>query len=315
MAEGGQHECMVMFCRDKKSHTTAGHPCSCGAYGHGDFECGKTDEIHKLEEFYSHRLPEHMHCDIEGCKYPWSHTRGAHHCSKCGNNHSSNKCYIQEIEYFMNKFANFSGCERLKDFDYHNFFRSTYLAQSNCFIYFRITEFISLYFIKTIDGIKGLEVPSRTCYESIDLLRQLTYGLKDITQEYNNILNGLEPSEWPSDSWGAPHPDTDIMNEYHIPVQDQMNPEEIMDMILDDYQLPQETLTSMTNDIIDDIETIDLNIISCPLCRTDNSIDKCLEMKGSDNICTICLEANVEVFFSMCGHSIACKSCFSQLVN
>lgn len=318
MAEGGQHECMVLFCRNKKSHTTTGHRCgSCGQYGHGKFECGKADEIQKLGEFDSHKLPDHMHCDIYGCKYPWSHTKGVHHCSKCGNNHSSKKCYIQEINYFIDKYANFIGCDVLKDFNYHNFFRSNYLAQVNCFIYIPINNVVSLYFIKDSNKIIGIEVYNiemTHTYESKDILRRLTYGYTDITHEYTNVLNGLEPAEWFIDSWEPPPPDMNIiMNEYQIPSQDQLSPEEVMDMILDEYQVPEENSIIMTNDIIDNIETINVNTKKCPICRTENSIHKCLEMKGSGDTCTICLHANVQVFFSECGHSVACKSCFNKL--
>ena len=314
MAEGGQHECMVLLCRDTKSHTTNGHRCgSCDQYGHGEFECAKTIHLQKLRELDFHRLPEHMHCDIDGCKYPWSHTRVAHLCSKCGNNHSSKKCYIQEIEYFMGKYSNFIGCGALNDFDYHNFFRSNYVAQSNCFINVRITEYISLYFIKTIDGIKGLEVPSRTSYDNIDSLRTLTYGCNDITNEYMNVLNGLEPTELLSNYWMEP-PDMNSMNEYQLPSQDQLSPEEIMDMILDDeYHLPDETFTNYTSEVIDNLDILKLDTKKCPLCRMVNNTNKCFEMKGSGDMCTICLDKNVQIFFSECGHSVACKSCFNNL--
>jgi hypothetical protein len=306
MAEGGQHECMVMFCRDKKSHITPGHRCSCDTYGHGEFECGKEDEIQKLREFDSHRLPEHLQCDIEGCKYPWSHVRETHQCSKCGNNHNSAKCYIQEIEYFMDKYANFSGCGALKDFDYHNFFRSVYLARTDCFIHIYINDDRSLYFIKNSNGIRGLEVFTQGMgYESIDILRTMTNGFVDITVEYNNVLNGLPPHPWPSDNWGSQQTDIDEI---------QLSPEEVMDMILDEYQLPEETLTSYTNDILDSLNILNLDTKKCPLCRTENSTDKCYEMKGSGDKCAVCLDNNVQMFFSECSHAPVCKSCFNLLV-
>jgi hypothetical protein len=314
MAEGGQHECMVLFCRDRYSHTTAGHRCSnCHQYGHGLYECGHEDKIEELANYYSQQLPQHNYCGIDGCKHPWSHKTEYHHCSKCGYNHSSSKCYIQNIEYFMEKYSHYNGCEDLINFDYHNFFRSVYLARSDCLIHIYINELISIYFIKDNNGIKGtevykyvhgLDVCSRKRYESADILRRQTTGVADITFEYNNVLNGLPPHSWPIDSWVQEQTGMDEI---------QLSPEEVMDMILDEYQLPSSNDETINN-MIDSIEKINLNTKKCPLCRKENSIDKCYEMKGSSDKCTVCLDNNVQMFFSECGHPVVCKSCFELLV-
>ena len=91
--------CKVAGCRFRNSHTTAGHLCgNCGQYGHGRIECGNHQAIQMLRQHHNDRLHDDHHCELEGCKYPWSHTREAHHCHKCKRIHRSTQCIIQDID-------------------------------------------------------------------------------------------------------------------------------------------------------------------------------------------------------------------------
>ena len=40
--------CKVKYCKTPINHTTAGHKCLCGEYGHGEYECKDNDKIKML---------------------------------------------------------------------------------------------------------------------------------------------------------------------------------------------------------------------------------------------------------------------------
>ena len=54
--------------------------------------------------------------------------------------------------------------------------------------------------------------------------------------------------------------------------------------------------------------------IKCPICRTDNNI-KFGQKKiyGSTDICSICLNNNVEIYLPNCGHCCICYNCFNNI--
>ena len=53
--------------------------------------------------------------------------------------------------------------------------------------------------------------------------------------------------------------------------------------------------------------------IECPVCRTLNEKSKIVKAYGLEDKCKICMETNVERFFSECGHAVACEECFTKL--
>lgn len=88
--------CKVQNCRYPHSHVTMGHRCGiCKKYGHGQIECNNPNKIYQLwEETKDDKLPDIICCKIEDCQYKNLHTTRAHHCSKCGQNHSIKVCPI-----------------------------------------------------------------------------------------------------------------------------------------------------------------------------------------------------------------------------
>lgn len=54
--------------------------------------------------------------------------------------------------------------------------------------------------------------------------------------------------------------------------------------------------------------------IKCPICRTDNNI-KISQKKilGLTDLCSICLDNNVEILFPECNHCCICKECFEKM--
>lgn len=78
--------CLVKNCRFPMTHITQGHKCFCGAYGHGQIECGDKNAIEFLESAANNSkigLPKNLHCNIIGCVTKYTHTRESHICEKC----------------------------------------------------------------------------------------------------------------------------------------------------------------------------------------------------------------------------------------
>jgi hypothetical protein len=182
--------------------------------------------------------------------------------------------------------------------------------------------------------------------------QELIEGKEDITHVYDDILaeyerdrieqntdivpvSTVEPSvstpQETDDSWGPPplatlvrsEPviDYSILDDYAIPADvvfstgmDNVNRQLSFDDDSDD-EMPDliTDMDDLTNRIIDEIRNT--NIIKCPLCRAENSKEQCVDIKGSGDTCSICLEATVEVFFIGCAHAVTCKSCYQRLLN
>lgn len=56
--------------------------------------------------------------------------------------------------------------------------------------------------------------------------------------------------------------------------------------------------------------------INCPICRTDNIINK--EQKpvpGMTDTCSVCLSDPVQIYFPSCGHVCICKPCFERMTE
>lgn len=96
------HYCKVGYCRYSKTHVTKGHKCGkCGAYGHGDFECGNNRMQDMLKQYYDDVLPDYTKCTVVDCTEKNLHTAAAHHCSKCGKReaHSLQGCSVSKTYY------------------------------------------------------------------------------------------------------------------------------------------------------------------------------------------------------------------------
>ena len=139
--------------------------------------------------------------------------------------------------------------------------------------------------------------------DSYEAVTELTDGKTDITYLYDDIIvefvRNLSQQDSirdnvPTDSWGG-QPEGVV---FSTGWQD------------DNRRLNLDT-DDMTNQIIDHINST--NSFSCPVCRKENSKDKCVDIKGSGDTCSICLDNKVEIFFVGCGHAVTCRSCFEQL--
>ena len=247
--------------------------------------------------------------------------------------------YVNTMDYFIDYYANNN--ENLKDFDYHNFFNSNEVSTNNCFIQLQIDESMTLYFIKgdrysipigveSFYNHQNLEIfPSNMVEDSQQIAQELIEGKEDITHVYDDILVDLgrdrQEQQYPADSWGppplailvrsAPVIDYSIPDDYFVPHP--VNRQLAFDSMIEDSddEMPDliTDMDDLTNQIIDEIRNT--TIIKCPVCRAENSKEQCVDIKGSSDTCSVCLEATVEVFFIGCGHAVTCKSCYQLLLN
>ena len=243
--------CMVNHCRFPWSHTTEGHKCICGEYGHGQIECGNHHEIDKLKGF-NQELPLDKQCTFQTCRHRYSHSTIAHHCHRCFKNHSSSDCIIQSLDTHIERFGD-SGSPNLKTFDYHHFL-----------------SYHDNVYIKEYAGM-GCGLVIRKSGYNIDSIFLDSYGYDE--EIYNNFINNM----------------ADITDIYHNSITPPPPPPPPSPpVLLQDY-------------------------IKCPLCRTDINKNTIKTIKGSSDICKICLDKEVEVYFDECEHACVCTSCFNKL--
>ena len=97
--------------------------------------------------------------------------------------------------------------------------------------------------------------------------------------------NNIETLYMHSDNWGQYGPETDHSNIYTEFIMNSVEVKE--DEIPPTYQ--------------------------CPYCRSENSVDKAMKLKGNEQICCVCLENNIEIYSPECEHSVLCEECFTKL--
>lgn len=60
-------------------------------------------------------------------------------------------------------------------------------------------------------------------------------------------------------------------------------------------------------------EPVASKTIKCPFCKTENTMEEIMSVKGSEEECKICFKEKVDQFFSKCGHAQVCSICITQL--
>jgi len=242
--------------------------------------------------------------------------------------------YVNTMDYFIDYYANDK--EYLKDFDYANFFNNNEIINHNCFIQIKINTSCTIYFIK--EGLDDTPIGAERFYghdtqarsvlamerDSLLMVTELIEGKTDLTLIYDDIIAEFARGRLHQDSgWdNYPSPGNIMIEDSSMPPPQagilrsqptiESDPEEVvfstgMDV---NRQLNFDS-DDMANHIIDHIHS--MNRIICPLCRTENTKDKCVDIKGSGDTCSICLDKKVEIFFIGCSHAATCRSCFELL--
>lgn len=136
--------CKVKNCRLTDTHTTIAHKCGrCREFGHGVLECFSIPDKDRLKTFHGDVINFLRRCDIENCQHPDTHSREAHHCSKCKNRHPESDCIIQTLNYHINRFPeatylqNFNSVEFMSNHHNENVVVPIMLAMG-CQLFIRI---------------------------------------------------------------------------------------------------------------------------------------------------------------------------------
>ena len=165
--------CKVYLCKNPLNHITFSHKCSkCNEYGHGKYECGNIEKIKYLKKNNNDKLLEIDWCNIDGCKYPYTHKTIDHKCHNCGENHSSKNCPIQSLENLENKYKIIN---IIKIYDLIN-------STNNIYVNFKLDKNKSV--IKIID----LFVYRKDSNIDLDLVK---LDMEIFITNKNNIINTL----------------------------------------------------------------------------------------------------------------------------
>ena len=242
-----------------------------------------------------------------------------------------NSDYVESMDYFINYYANYNSY--MKDVDFYSLFNSNSIQNHNCYITIKIDSSLTLYFIK--EGINDIPIGVERFYNTTNwdtigamdrvteqIVLEFTEGKVDITDIYNSTIENNEQdrlqqaSGWDNypavDSWGPPPLAGIVRSTPTISYDTPDEPDEIVFSTgMNINRQLNFDIDDMTNQIIDEIRNT--NIVKCPLCRTENARDDCVNIKGSGDTCSICLDKHVEIFFIGCGHAVTCRSCFEQL--
>ena len=89
-----------------------------------------------------------------------------------------------------------------------------------------------------------------------------------------------------SDNWGQYGIETDHSNIY-------------TNFIRNSTEVPEDDVTS--------------NTYQYPYCRSENSINKALKLKGNEQKCCVCMENTISIYSPECEHSVLCQECFTKI--
>ena len=86
---------------------------------------------------------------------------------------------------------------------------------------------------------------------------------------------------------------------------------ELIDTRVDsDVEMSELIDTRVDSDVEMSIQSTDKR---CPVCRTVNKLDQCIEINGLSEECKVCLCTEVEILFMGCKHACVCKTCLKLL--
>jgi len=287
--EVAQNFCRVAGCRHRNTHTTHHHRCgNCGEFGHGQMECRNNRLVENLHMAPREELPRNMWCNMMGCQSRRYHTTAAHHCPNCGENHSILNCNIQTLEENFNRYG------RSNDIEPYRQYINVILARSHT------NGNTDGVYIETYAGmgcilyIKAkMNSPIQSFFFHADNWGQYGENTSHVPSR-DRFLDGALPLP-------------DLLNSDRSIIENQINSER-------DNQASQTIINNNNSNNSNNISpNVNHRIISCPLCRTDVDTSRVQRIVGSRDTCSVCLEEEVQVFFTECGHAPVCRSCFDHL--
>lgn len=289
-------KCISSAC-DSHDHTISGHRClRCGELGHDEIECSNFSALSILEELRDIKtIDEEDWCKIEGCNYKHTHKTKDHTCHKCGLKHINEETLVEEECIIKDDYTDYIYTIDV-DIGHVNLIGNIDIIKS----YYEITD--NIYLICFTQDYKDLVIRKKNgVYHFLILDNEVA------NQIYNRFIFGVMYINF---------------NYYY------QTPNFTTPFVQQPTNYTTNTLSTTQNiNIFDDLQVFDLiapinesninsllqDIIKCPICRSENTIDKIYPIKGAEDKCSVCYENKVEHFFSVCGHACVCKSCFEQL--
>jgi hypothetical protein len=242
-----------------------------------------------------------MYCKVKYCRFPYTHTTGGHKCGikgclhpyghgqvehynedlKCKLIHHQNdmipsdkQCTITGCKYTWSHTNESHLCYKCKRRGVH--------CSKDCIIQ-------SLDSAATKWGWNKEKIEEFIRFKN-NIIFEINVGMgcSVFVSHKNNVTNTIFMHQ---DSWGQygeATDDTPILNNFR----------DGLDCVNDDWILFNEPVETSKK---------------CPMCRKINLQDDIKFIKGLDAKCVVCMENDIEVYFSACEHSVVCKTCLEQL--
>jgi hypothetical protein len=249
-------------------------------------------------------------CKVKYCRFSNTHTTIAHQCGNCGKHgHGQVECENQDKIKYLERFY------------------TEYIPESKWCTFcpinsdFRKTHTNDAHICRNCNERTQSHNEEDCIIQDLEVYRQRFLGMQDIdafenhlfVQYGNNIFTILNIGMgccvyvrfkneeikglfMHSDSWGQYGPTADDRPKLNKFIQG---------CVECDKHLFQPSLHPLPESPAD--------IVQCPLCRTENSLDSIKNVYGSEENCKICMDNNVTKFFSECGHLVTCDECFESL--
>lgn len=321
--------CNVLGCRYPHAHSTSAHKCGgCDDFGHGQMECGDSENIAALVLLEDRLLPNNLQCTMPGCMYPETHNIASHHCRYClQKNHGERDCIIKEMTYYHGKYVNLEHDLRILD---NVFFKE--LAGMGSVIYVRKKNGYLMFLLMHGDnwgqyGERTSDVPRLNKF--IEGLREVNDDVVERFEQFSIPVAAIDPSninEIPR--LRTPGPGTPEIPENDFEINDEIdsmignlvydtNTDIVPTVTMTGSELNQTYHDSIFYNEVYGEDLINLQTssasVKCPLCRTMNDKSKVTKIKGLSVECSVCLSNNVTLYFPECEHACVCQKCFDQL--
>ena len=246
------------------------------------------------------------YCKVAGCRFPKSHTTAGHLCGKCkqyghGQIECNNPMMKESLKVFFNDkineddYCELGGCKypwshNRRAHNCHKCFRNH--RSTECIIQ-NLDHFANQFQITPIyTNMINTYLATRP---DVFIKYYVGMGCELFLKKKEDTIEALFMHQ---DSWGqyGPHTsDRPILERFINGLQD--NTLEFGDYILDNTPPDDQSISTTEK--------------KCPLCRTE--IKETLELKGSKESCSVCLDNDVELYFPNCSHAVICKPCYEKI--
>ena len=243
-------------------------------------------------------------CQVACCRFPDSHTTQSHRCGYCGEyGHGQIECGNQAKINALQKFYNdilpeHKWCTHCPN---HSFAKKKHVSHAhNC-------HKCGKRHSESDCTIQELDTYLERFHFMEDVAKFSKQKLEDFGDNiYTTIYTGMGSTLYIRKKHGeilALFMHQDSWGQYGVNADDRP--------ILNKFTNGLQSVDS--SNFFDEDNTLESVTVDCPICRTTNQRDKVVKAFGLRDKCSICLEANVDWFFTECGHAVACDDCFRKL--